>query len=141
VLLVDGNVLLYAINPDAVQHARARAWLDAALSSDEPVGFANLVLLAFVRLSTNPAAFPKPLTTNEACAYVETWLGATAAVLVVPDSSHYSNVCALLADAGTGGNLVNDGHLAALALEHDATIVSFDRDFNRFAGVRVLVPD
>jgi hypothetical protein len=46
----------------------------------------------------------------------------------------------LLADAGTGGNLVNAGHLAALALEHDATIVSFDRDFNRFPDVKTLVP-
>lgn len=46
----------------------------------------------------------------------------------------------LLERAGTGGNLTNDAHLAALALEHGATIVSFDRDFGRFEGVRSRVP-
>jgi uncharacterized protein len=42
----------------------------------------------------------------------------------------------LLADSGTAGNLVSDEHLAALAVEHGAVIVSFDAEFGRFPGVR-----
>ena len=42
--------------------------------------------------------------------------------------------------AGTAGSLVGDAHLAALALEHGATIVSFDRDFARFEGVTLRRP-
>jgi predicted nucleic acid-binding protein len=37
---------------------------------------------------------------------------------------------------GTDRQRNYDAHLATLALEHDATIVSFDRDFQRFEGVR-----
>ena len=36
-----------------------------------------------------------------------------------------------------GGNSINDAHLAALALEHGATLVSFDRDFEQFRGLRL----
>jgi predicted nucleic acid-binding protein len=46
----------------------------------------------------------------------------------------------LLIEAGTAANLVGDAHLAALAVERDATVVSFDTDFGRFAGVRRQIP-
>jgi predicted nucleic acid-binding protein len=46
----------------------------------------------------------------------------------------------LLAPTGVAGNLVNDAHLAALAVEHRAEIVSYDNDFSRFPGVRWITP-
>jgi predicted nucleic acid-binding protein len=46
-----------------------------------------------------------------------------------------------LTRTGSGGNLGNDAHLAALALEHNATVVTYDRDFERYAGVRWRRPD
>jgi len=45
-----------------------------------------------------------------------------------------------VSEAGTAANLVNDAHLAALALEHHATLVTFDADFHRFRGLRVERP-
>jgi predicted nucleic acid-binding protein len=42
----------------------------------------------------------------------------------------------LLVAAGTAGNLTNDAHLAALAIEHIAEVGTFDRNFKRFAGLR-----
>jgi uncharacterized protein len=44
-----------------------------------------------------------------------------------------------LLGAGTAGNLTTDAHLAALAIEHDAELVTFDRDFERFAGLRMTL--
>ena len=38
----------------------------------------------------------------------------------------------LLGESGSGGNLVNDAHLAALAIEHRSQIVTYDHDFGRF---------
>jgi len=46
----------------------------------------------------------------------------------------------LIAEMGTAGNVVNDAHLAALALEYDGEVVTFDRDFGRFPGVRWRTP-
>lgn len=68
------------------------------------------------------------------------WLGAPAAVVPEPTARHAALLGGLLREAGTGANLVPDAHLATLAVEHTATIVSWDRDFERFPGVRVERP-
>lgn len=66
---------------------------------------------------------------------VDAWLGAGPAVVVEPTPCHAAIVRDLLRGIGVGGNLVNDAHLAALAVEHRCGIVSFDNDFGRFPGV------
>lgn len=138
--LVDANVLLYAVNTRAREHARARNWLRAALTGSEPVAFAWIVTLAFLRVATHPAIFPRPLTPSQASGTVERWLAAPAALTLDPTRRHLPLLRGLLERAGTAGNLVSDAHLAALALEHGATIVSFDRDFARFDGVALRRP-
>jgi len=136
VRLVDANVLLYAVNEASAQHRRAREWLDAALSGQEAVGFAWVVLLAFLRLATHQAVFAQPLSVGEAMDAVRDWLAQPAALVVEPTPRHVDVLAGLLAETGTAGNLVNDAHLAALAVEHDAVLASFDADFGRFGGVR-----
>jgi hypothetical protein len=138
--LVDANVLLYATNDDARFHDPARRWLDGALSGAETVGFAWIVLLAFVRLSTKAGLFPTPLSVDGAMDRVDAWIGAGPSVILEPTPRHARIVRDLLRDVGHGGNLVNDAHLAALAIEHRCGIVSFDNDFARFAGVEWTVP-
>ena len=138
--LVDANVLLYAVNERSAHHRVARAWLDAALSGRETVGFAWIVVLAFLRLGTHPAVFPRPLEPEDAVVVVEEWLAQPPAIVVDPTARHLEVLGGLLAAVGTAGNLVNDAHLAALAVEQDAEIISFDTDFSRFPGVRSHPP-
>lgn len=139
-LLVDANVLLHAVNERAREHAAARGWVQEALGGGEAVAFAWAVVLAFLRLSTHPAVFPRPLSAGQAAESVERWLGSPPAVTLEPSRRHLPLLRGLLEAAGTAGNLVGDAHLAALALEHGATVVSFDRDFGRFEGLRVRRP-
>ena len=139
--LVDANVLLYAVNTATAHHGRARDWLDDALDGPDTVGFAWTVVLAFIRVATNPAIFERPLEPTQACEVVRDWLARPSAVVVEPTPRHVDVLAGLLAEAGTAGSLVADAHLAALAAEHDATVVSFDSDFARFAGVRWTRPD
>lgn len=138
--VVDANVLLYAVNSAADRHDEAVAWLDGELNAGRPVGFAWLVVLAFLRLSTKVGLFPRPLTVDQADARVEAWLGHPASVVVEPTERHRSVLSGLLQQVGTGGNLVSDAHLAALAIEHGATVVSYDSDFGRFEGVAWAMP-
>ena len=133
--VVDANVLLYAVNVDADHHAEARRWLDRCLSGAETVGFAWVALLAFVRLTTRVDLFPRPLSVDEAMDRVDAWLGAPSAVVVAPTTAHARLVRDLLGAVGAGANLVNDAHLAALAIQHRGTVVSYDNDFGRFPGV------
>lgn len=135
--VVDANVLLHAVNDSSGQHRAAVTWLDGALSGREPVGFAWVALLAFVRVATRSGVFPAPLSPADALRVVEEWTAAPSALLVHPTGRHLTILRGLLEEAGTAGNLTTDAHLAALAVEHGAQVVSFDRDFERFPGVRL----
>jgi toxin-antitoxin system PIN domain toxin len=140
VVVVDANVLLYAVDAASAHHEVSRSWLDTSLGGAEAVGFAWVALLAFVRIATNPSILPTPMSTDEATDQVETWVSAPAAVIAQPTPRHVSLLRGLLHDSGSAGNLTTDAHLAALAMEHGADIVSYDRDFARFPGVRHRLP-
>ena len=133
--IVDLNVLLYAVNSDAAGHEAARTWWERALADDETVGLPWLVLLGFLRLATHPRVFPRPLTSKAAVARIDTWLGRDNVVVVRERDSHWTVLRTLL-ERGTAANLTTDAHLAALAISHDAVLVSSDRDFGRFKGLR-----
>ena len=138
--LVDANLLLYAVNEDAPLHGPARAWLEAALSGTETIAFSWQVLLAFLRLSTRTAFFPRPLGAEEAFAVIDSWLAQPCVTLLNPTEKHARLLRELLLPLGTAGNLTTDAHLAALALEHGAELCSCDSDFARFPGVRWVNP-
>jgi toxin-antitoxin system PIN domain toxin len=130
--IVDANVLLYAVNRQSPHHDAAHGWLQKALLGRESIGLPWVSLLAFIRIATHPRIFPRALPVTEACAVVEVWTSAPGAVAVEPTPRHTSILRGLLQQAGTAGNLTTDAHLAALALEHGAEVVTFDRDFARF---------
>jgi len=73
--IVDLNVLLYAVNSEAAQHERAREWWENAVNDEDLIGLAWVVLLGFLRLSTNPRVFPRPLAPDVAAAKLDAWLG------------------------------------------------------------------
>lgn len=138
--LVDANVLLYAVNEASPRHRDARAWLDASLNGNETVAFAWIAMLAFLRLATHEAVFPRPLASTEALDVLRSWLARPTAVVVEPTPRHLDVLAEFLSEVGTAGNLVNDVHLAALALEHGCELVSYDSDFARFPGLRRQAP-
>jgi len=134
--LLDLNVLLYVVNEDAVHHHVSLDWWEETLQGDEPVGLAWVVLLGFLRLSTNPVIFPHPLDTETALAKVGNWLSLDQTRLVQESDDHWHILTELLEKTGMAANLTTDGHLAAIAISHGATLVSFDNDFARFPGLR-----
>lgn len=137
---VDANVLLYAVNEAEPRSDEAREWLDGSLSRGETVAFSWVALLAFLRLSTKVGLFPRPLAVEDALAQVRAWIAQASAVVAEPTARHADVLAGLLGAAGTGGNIVNDAHLAALSIEHYGTVVTYDNDFTRFPGVRVERP-
>ena len=138
--LADLNLLIYAINRDAPQHEAARQWLEQSLSGDEPLALSWTVILGFLRLTTSPRIFERPLTAARANALIDEWLSHPNVELLVPGERHWSILRALLHQSGTAGNLTSDAHLAALAIEHEAALHSADTDFQRFAGLRWVNP-
>ncbi len=135
-IVVDVNLLIYAVNEDAPHHRRMRAWLETVLSGTETVGFPWIVLLAFLRLTTRAGLFRHPLRVETAFELVDGWLQQPAVVVIEPTARHLRTLRDLILPLGTGGNLTSDAHLAALAIEHGATLCSADNDFARFPKLR-----
>jgi toxin-antitoxin system PIN domain toxin len=135
-IVVDANLLLYAYNPATPQHERARRWFEQILSGTEPVALSWTVVLAFLRIGTNARAFPSPLTVSEAVAIVSEWFEQPIVRVVHPTDRHWDLLSDLLPRAQAKGPLVTDAHLAALAIEHGATLCSTDGDFSRFPTLR-----
>jgi hypothetical protein len=136
VILLDANLLIYAMNEDAPLHRKAKAWLESTLSGSETVGLSWNVLLAFLRVSTRAALFREPLSAQLALDIIGEWLDQPAATIVHPGPRHLPILRGLLLPLGVGGNLTGDAHLAALAIEHGAELCSSDSDFARFPGLK-----
>jgi toxin-antitoxin system PIN domain toxin len=140
VILIDANLLLYAYHPAAAEHAASRKWFEDTLSGSPLVRFAWLTLWAFLRISTNRQVFEYPLSSSEAAAVVSGWLAQPTAGVLEPGERYWDIFCGLLRDGQAAGPMVMDAALAALAIEHGATLYTTDRDFSRFAGLKWINP-
>ncbi|MGH8877383.1 MAG: type II toxin-antitoxin system VapC family toxin [Stackebrandtia sp.] len=131
-MIVDANILLYAVNTDAEHHKPALTWLESAFNGSTRVGLPWQSTMAFIRIATHPRIFPKPLKIKTAWSSVQHWLDADNAWVPTPTARHGDLVRKLLIDGNITGNLVPDADLAALAIEHGVPVCSFDSDFARF---------
>ncbi|GAB3080436.1 type II toxin-antitoxin system VapC family toxin [Corynebacterium aquatimens] len=139
-MIVDANVLIYAVAEDSAHHRAALRWLEDALNGPQRVGFPWLSLLAFQRILTNPRIQSSPLSAAEASDYIDLWLRQDNAWVPQPGNGHAAILRRLTVESKAVGNLVPDAHLAALAVEYGTSVVSFDRDFAKFEGVTWLNP-
>lgn len=139
-MLVDANILLYAVDEDSPFHERSRVWLTDALNGAQRVGLPWQSLWAFLRISTNPRALRSPLSPREAWGHIEDWLDAPASWVPEPGPGHRALLKDLVIDLDLRAGLVTDAALAALCLEHGLAIVSADSDFARFPTLRRINP-
>ena len=139
-MLVDANILLYAVDEESPFHDAARDWLEDVLNGTRRVGIPWASLTAFVRIATHPRALRDPIAPGEAWATVEDWLDAPATWVPTPGRGHREILGRLVRDLDLRGNLVADAVLAALCIEHGLTMVSADSDFARFHELAWLDP-
>jgi uncharacterized protein len=136
VILPDVNVLVYAARDDVPDCARYRAWLEGALAGPEPVAIASSVLAGFLRVVTNPRIFTRPSPLEEALRFVGAVLAAPAAVVPAQSERLAGILAEVCRRAGATADRVPDAYLAAIALDLDAELVTADRGFARFTGLR-----
>jgi len=139
-ILADANLLLYAYDSQSPVHRKAKAWMEEAFSRSEPFCFSWFTLTAFIRIATNPRVFQHPLSLGETIGVVDEWLQTTNAVILTPGHQHWGIFRSYLRESQAVGPLATDAHLAALAVEHGATLHTNDRDFSRFKGLKLAFP-
>ena len=134
-ILLDANLLIYAYNPRAAEHEACRRWLESVLSGSDLVRFSWPSLWAFLRIATNSRIFERPLTMSEAQAHVTDCLAQPSAGILEPGERHWEILQRTITEGQVSGPLVTDAALAAIAIEHGATLCTTDRDFARFPGL------
>lgn len=135
----DLNILVAAFRYEHVDHARMRAWLQDALATEQ-IGLASYVMTGVVRLLTNRAIWERPDTSEIALGHIDALRHNESVIDVAPGPAHWSIFAQLCRDADARGSLVSDAALAAVAIEHGATLVTLDRDFAKFSGLRWEMP-
>lgn len=139
-MLVDANLLLYAVDRSSPFHGSAVSWLTEQMNGTRRVGFPWQSLVAFLRISTNPRVSTTPLDPSAALRYVEDWLAADLAWIPAPGPRHPILLAELITRYQLRGNLISDAHLAALAIEHGVALCSADTDFARFSELTWINP-
>lgn len=139
-IILDANILLYAYQADSPQHRDAADWLNALFAGPETIGLPWLTIWAFLRISTNPRAWPSPMPVATALHHVREWLEQPGVIAVGPGPRHLELLDSVATDGRAVGPLFSDAVLAALAIENGATLASTDRDFSRFSGLNWINP-
>ncbi|MBJ7471707.1 MAG: type II toxin-antitoxin system VapC family toxin [Solirubrobacteraceae bacterium] len=134
-IVPDVNVLIYAADSQSVHHDAARQWWEQVLSTDTPVGLPWVVATGFLRIVTNDRILQAPYAPEEAMDIVDGWFARPSVLAIGPGRRHAQLLRGFLDEAGRGGNVVPDAHIAAITVEHDATLWSTDRGFARFTAL------
>jgi uncharacterized protein len=134
-LLIDANILLYAVDETSPSHDRARTWLEGVLNGPRRVGIPWASMTAFLRIATNPRALTEPLAPADAWSFVDAWLDAPTVWTPAPGRGHRNILGRLVRDLDLRANLIPDAVLAALCIEHGLEMISADSDFARFSEI------
>ncbi len=137
--LLDVNVVLAAHRADHPHHETVRPWFDATLAG-EPFAVPATVWASFVRIATNRRIFTVPTPLEDAFAFLRAVRAQPSHRELAPGAAHLATFERLCIDSDAAGDLAADAYIAALAVEHGAVLVSFDRDFARFTGLRWELP-
>jgi uncharacterized protein len=138
---IDVNILLYASDESSSFHAKAAELLDRLARGPDLLYLFWPVLMGYLRMSTHPAIFPRPLSVDVATVNVGQLLGLPHARAVGEGDDFWQVYGTVTAGAVVRGNLVSDAHLVALMRENGVgTLWSHDRDFRKFEAVRVRDP-
>jgi toxin-antitoxin system PIN domain toxin len=136
----DINLLLYAYNGSDHRHRSAKRWLVDLLSGDETIGFSSETINGFIRIATNPKAFPFPISLNDAFDIVKAWLSVPNVLVLTPTDDHINVLKDVSIASNARGPAFSDAVLAALAIQHGATFATSDKDFERFQGLKTVNP-
>lgn len=139
-MIVDANILLYAVDESARDHPSARSFLEEHLNGEVRIGLPWQSLSAFLRIATHPRIMGTPLSAPTAAVFVDDWLEAPAAWMPDVTPASWSILRDLMEKHDVTGNLVPDAQLAALAIQYGVPVVSADSDFARFTDVTWLNP-
>jgi toxin-antitoxin system PIN domain toxin len=138
---LDVNVLLYASDRASDRHDRARRFVESCAAGPEILCLTWPTLMSYLRIATHPRIFSTPLSPAEALKNVSALLGLPHVRALSEQDGFIDAYKHVARDMPVRGNLVPDGHIAAILLQHGVrTLYSNDRDFRKFHSLDVRDP-
>ena len=135
-LLIDANVLINAYREDAPDHPAYYAWLDGIFRTHASFALADITAAAFVRVLTNPHIYHTPEPIDSVLSNIDDIRSRPECVYLQPGDRHWAIFSHLCRTVNASANLITDAWLAALAIENNCELISIDRDFAKFPGLR-----
>lgn len=139
-LFPDINIMVYAYDSASNHHAECANWLESALNGDVDVCFSWHTIMGLMRVLTTVKMVKNAFTAKEAMQIADDMMATPVSRMLLPGDQHFSIFRRLVNETGISGARLSDAHIAALAIEHGATVVSTDRDFRAFDGVKLINP-
>ncbi len=140
-ILLDANILIYAFSSSSPFHSASARWLEDAMARGDQLRLSWSIIQAFLRITTDARPLRQFATMAAACLpTIDDLLSYSNVALAEPTSLHWEIFKKTLIQSQVTRNLVNDAHLAALAIEYGAAICTNDKDFTRFAGLKIVNP-
>lgn len=139
--ILDVNIVVAAHRGDHAHNAALRPWIDQLISDEVAFSVPGPVVASFVRIVTNHRIWADPSPPEDAFGFMAELRSQLGHVTAEPGAGHLSIFERLCVECDARGDLVPDAYVAALAIEHGATLVSIDRDFARLEGLRWERPE
>jgi toxin-antitoxin system PIN domain toxin len=138
---IDTNVLVFAEISTSPHHTRARKLLRELSEGGHPWALPWPCAYEFLRVVTHPRVFHPPVPLDRALSDLRQILASPSLRLLHETHRHPQVMAEVLEGAEVSGNLIHDAHIAALCLEHGVSeLLTGDRDFRRFPGLKVVDP-
>lgn len=135
-MLIDSNILIYAINTDSPKHNKAQEFLEENLGNLE---IAHQNVLEAIRVLTH-RKFSNPMKLKDA-------LKAILAIsescrMISPTQTTYYLFLEFIGKYKLSGNRIFDAYLAATVLSNGVNSVATDNssDFKIFSGLKIINP-
>jgi toxin-antitoxin system PIN domain toxin len=140
-IAVDTNLLVYAHREDSPWHRAAGELIRELSEGRRPWAIPWPCLHEFLAIVTHPRIYVPPTPLPAAIAQVDAWLEAPSSVLLSEEKGYWEPLRTTLRAGQVRGAQVHDAHVAALCIHHGVDeLWTADRDFSRFAGLRVRYP-
>jgi uncharacterized protein len=140
-IAVDTNILVYAHRADSEWHEAAVGCVRVLAEGRAAWAVPWPCLHEFLAIVTHARIYSPPSTMAQAIDQIDAWMESPTVTIIGESADHWSLLSRCLAEARISGPAVHDGRIAAICLGNGvADLLTADRDFSRFAGLRYRNP-
>jgi toxin-antitoxin system PIN domain toxin len=133
---LDVNVLVNAFRPDMARHQEFLQYVRTLVEGDQPYAISSVVFSGLLRIVTHPKIFKYPNKLKDARKFADQVRAPSHFLPAEPGPRHWEIFLDICARGKAKGPLITDAYLAAMAIELGAELVTDDRGFGRWPGLR-----